>query len=274
MPSAIVHGSGGTLLQMPLPGPVGVPGWRVSRRGYPIRAPRRHGSAHSRWNPAALRPGAVTLDYRVHKGVRVPPRIDVDYMGLQRLQPPHSQHLKALAFVRYLQEQIKPGGRRAGAVATAGHEPPRTRDQPQQAGEPGGITSAGCTAEHQLGSPACSRPSRATDFAAEMPASAAALRRSASRTGRTRASAAPSSGLAVQDGTRAVRGSDSTVMEHAASPREALTAHAQSAGDPRPPLGDPQRLRDQASMRCHASASVFTPVRRRCSSVGQQAPRP
>lgn len=248
MPSTIVHGSGGTLLQMPLPGPIGVPGWKVSRRGYPVASQRRTGAGHSRWNPAALRRGAVTLDYRVHKGVRVPPRGEVDYMGLQRLEPPQSEHLKALAFVRYLREQITPAGRRAGAAVPAGRDPAAGTDRhcsesfSERRGGSGGVRR---------------RRSCGMDYAAHMPASAAPVARPSAWPDGTAASTGP----VMHAAQRTAHGSDSTTADQAASPREALAARAHGGAAMRARRGDGRRLGDQSSMRCHASTSVFQPVR-------------
>eukprot|EP00892_Ulva_mutabilis_P000216 jgi/Ulvmu1/10195/UM006_0151.1 len=245
MPSTIAHGSGGTLLQMPLPGPVGVPGWKLSRRGYPVRAHERHGTAHHRWQPAALRHGAVTLDYRVHKGTRVPARAEVDYMRLQRLELPQSQQLKALAFVRYLREQIGPGGRRGGGTAA---------DRNALRQEPGPSAKHG---ERQ--SVAASRWCRAVEYAAEMPASAAAVRRPFARAGRRSTSERECASSVAAARAGRVSGAATVI-----SPREALakraagTAGTSSLLRQRPAPG--QRLGDQASMRCNASTSVFAPA--------------
>ena len=252
MPSTIAHGSGGTLLHMPLPGPVGVPGWKVSRRGYPLQVRQRHGVSHSRWKPAALHGGAVTLDFRVHKGARVPPREDVDYMGLQRLQAPQSQQLKALAFVRYLQEQTARGGRRGAAAV-----PTETRrDHACFARQWASSVAVGTASELSD----TVQWSRAAEDAAKMPASAAAVRRPTVRLGSTLT--AHSASMAVNVGTHAARGSDAAL---AVSPREALAASAAGRAALRQRPSVARRMGDQASMRCHASASVFSPVRCRAA---------
>lgn len=82
-----MQGGGGSLLQVPMPGPPGVAGYRVLRDGTIAHA---LGGPGRRWGSSAQVAGTVTLDLKLDKGVRPVHPNTASFRAMEVIRPPEA----------------------------------------------------------------------------------------------------------------------------------------------------------------------------------------
>ena len=105
--AAATRTSGNSRFRVPLPGPPGVSGWAVTRTGN-----TRLGQTDPTRRWAGMKKGLTTLDYRVHKGVRVPTAEERADLKLGQIQKPLAARMQARRAEHKLREMLlgKGGG--------------------------------------------------------------------------------------------------------------------------------------------------------------------